>query len=201
MCECNIFALAFDLYSWAALWLQDDVILRCFGWTYSRDLRETHRDWTSSSLYLLLSLCPSLSQGAKTGTYEGVRVRESKRKQEREKWDRGPILDHVCDPAACLLHNGHSNRWPCTHTQTHPHTHTEQLSLCLPLLYPFRRPQCPTTMIGQLRVWNRDREWEGLCQRSNVLEMTTLSLHFLFSSYYTFHSSTFIVTILTSVMF
>lgn len=29
--------------------------------------------------------------------------------------------------------------------RTHRHTriHTEQLSLCLPLLYPFRRPQCP----------------------------------------------------------
>lgn len=72
-----------------------------------------------------------------------LRVCESEKARTREKWDRGSILDHVCDPAACLLHNGHSNRWPCTHTQTHPHTHTEQLSPCLPLLYPFRRPQCP----------------------------------------------------------
>lgn len=178
------------------------LILRCFGWTYSRDLRETHRDWTSSSLYLLLSLCPSLSQGAKTGTSEGVRVRESKRKQEREKWDRGPILDHVCDPAACLLHNGHSNRWPCTHTQTHPHTHTEQLSLCLPLLYPFRRPQCPNhhdrdSCVCEIETENGRVFVKGACAwNDNSLPFIFFSL-----SYYTFHSSTFIVTILTSVMF
>lgn len=132
MSVCLTFVLAFDLYSRTAICLRDEdfTMLRLNS---KRKHTETEHLVTlplSLSLYLLLALCPPSHRVLKQWHLrecESEKANASER--ERERWDRGSILDHVYDPAACLLHNGHSNRWPCTYTQTHPHTHRAAVSL------------------------------------------------------------------------
>lgn len=92
----------------------------------------------SLSLYLLLALCPPSHRVLKQWH---LRECESEKARERgETGDRYLTMSMTQQPACFIMGTATDGR---AHTHRHTRIHTEQLSLCLPLFYPFRRPQCP----------------------------------------------------------